>query len=303
VDFWDLTKLLARRWWIMLPMLALSAGLSVLTVLQVKPDYVVTGYVQLVPPVLEQTKPGQATPDQRNPWLGLGLQTIGNAAIVTVQDASVVQELTAAGLSDSFTLSMGQSTPLITIEVVGKNAQQAQDTAEQLVLRFTQSVAKLQSDYGVSKSDSITARRLDLGTNVKVSNSKVKRAAVAVAGAGLLMTAGVTVGVDALLRRRRRRREDAAAPPRRTPAWGLPPSGTSAMVPNPGRQLYDRAEPDLTAALPTNGATAGTANGGDASVGEPIPMSSDETVVLPRLPEKVRWPKVGREKKSPADKA
>ena len=125
VDFWDLTKLLARRWVIVLPMLAVSALLAVLTVGQVKPDYVATAYVQLVPPVLEQTKPNQATPDQRNPWLGLGLQTIGNAAVVTVQDKSVVDMLKASGLSETFTLTMAQQSPLVTFEIVGSTALQA----------------------------------------------------------------------------------------------------------------------------------------------------------------------------------
>jgi capsular polysaccharide biosynthesis protein len=328
VDFWDLTKLLVRRWMIMLPMLALAALLAVLTVGQVKPDYVATAYVQLVPPVLEQTKPNQATPDQRNPWLGLGLQTIGNAAVVTVQDRSVIDSLRAAGLSDSFTLTMAQSSPLVTFEIVGKTAQQARQSAEFLVERFTQSVATLQSAYGVSPADSITARRLDLGTNVVKSSSKVKRALVAVVGAGVLLTAGVTVGVDAWLRRRQRRRDETAAPvpslpPAPVSSWVLPATSAAGVASRPRPNGDGRVEVELarTTSPAGNGPVAGAANGRDggfaglhAEKTQPIspqilrsidaaaqkrdpeqvlPVPSDATIVLPvsmPLPsERNRW--------------
>jgi hypothetical protein len=299
VDFWDLTKLLVRRWLIVLPMLALSAALAVLTVNKVQPDYVAIAYVQLVPPVFEQTKPGQATPDQRNPWLSLGLQTIGNAAIVTVTDTSVIEELKASGYSDSYTLTMGQTSPLITFQVVGTTAQQAQQTAEQLVDRFSKSVATLQRAYGVSPGDSISARRLDLGTNVKMSTSKVKRAGIAVAGAGLLLTAGSTVGLDAWLRRRRRRREERAAIPMpvlpesagfspTTRAAGVVISrtnGDSQVEPNPPSVGFKAAD----------GSAAAAANGKEGDLADQtMPISSDATVVLPRLPEKARWPEKTR---------
>ncbi len=225
MDFWDLTRVLVRRWMIVLPMVALS-GLAVLTVGQAKPEYIATAYVQLVPPVFVKTKAWQATPDQRNPWIGLGLKTIGNAAIVAVTDGSAVDQLDAAGYSDSFTITMGENSPLVTFEIVGKSQQQALQTAAQLVERFTQSMAALQSEYGVAPADSITGRRLDLGTNVTDSDSKGTRALIAAGGAAVLMTAAVTVGLDAWLRKRRRRRDEARPKQREetAPATGYEPT-------------------------------------------------------------------------------
>ncbi|OLE28534.1 MAG: hypothetical protein AUG44_07190 [Actinobacteria bacterium 13_1_20CM_3_71_11] len=306
MDFWDLTKLLARRWVIVLPMLAVSALLAVLTVGQVKPDYVATAYVQLVPPVLEQTKPNQATPDQRNPWLGLGLQTIGNAAVVTVQDKSVVDQLKAAGLTETFTLTMAQQSPLVTFEIVGKTVLQARQTAEALVARFTQSVATLQSAYGVSPADSITARRLDLGTNVVKSSSKVNE----LADAAPTSPAAPTL------------------PPSPVSSWSLPAqsaAGVSRARPNGD----DRVEVELaTGAAPSgSGPVAGGTNGRDgvyaglnAEKTQPIsphllrtieaagqkeqtrPVPSDATIVLPvsmPLQSERRWLGRGGKKKHP----
>jgi len=206
VDFWDLAKVLVRRWTIAVPMLLLTAGLSMMTFSAVKPDYMATAYVQLVPPVPQIAKPGQPTPPQINPWLGQGLQTLGNAAIVTVQEQSVVETLKASGYTDSFTFEMGGDSPMVKIEAVGKSRAQAAGTADQLVARFTQSIVALQKTERVADVDLIAARRLDHGTNVEKSDSNVKRSLVAVAAAGLMLTVAVTVGFDALVRARARRR-------------------------------------------------------------------------------------------------
>lgn len=210
MDFWDLTKLLVRRWVVVLPLLLLSIGLAGLAMKSVKPDYKATAHVQLVPPVSGGTQPGQSTAEQRNPWLGLGLQAIGNAAIVTVTDQSVVLWMHNNGYSDSYTVTLGDNSPLITFEIVATSPEQARQTTEEVVNRLTTGVASLQTSYRIATADLITARRLDVGVTVVKSTSKVKRAAVAVGGAGLLTTAGATVGIDAWLNRRRRRREEAA---------------------------------------------------------------------------------------------
>lgn len=202
MDFWDLTKVLFRRWMIALPMILVSAGLTVLVFSMIKPDYVSTSYVQLVPPIPQPTKPNQAPTEQRNPWLGQGLQTLGNAAIVTIQDQSVVDHFKSVGLSDSYTFEMGSTSPMIKIEVVAKSREQAEDTANELITRFNTSITSLQTAYGVPTVDLISARRLDLGSNVEKSDSNVKRALVAVFGAGVLLTIATTVGIDAWLRRR-----------------------------------------------------------------------------------------------------
>ncbi|WP_432835861.1 hypothetical protein [Dactylosporangium sp. CA-092794] len=209
MDFWDITKLLVRRWQVALPLLLLSAVITGVTVSQVKPDFVGTAYVQLVPPApAKNTTPEQqlTTADQRNPWLAQGLQTLGNAAIVQALDLSVVEEFKRTGYADTYTVTMGSNSPLVTFEITGSSAAQARDTAEKLVKIFTDSVAKLQTSLGVTDANLITVKRLDLGANVKKSTSKVKRALVAVAAAGILLTAGATIGTDAWLRRRNARR-------------------------------------------------------------------------------------------------
>jgi hypothetical protein len=203
LDIWDFGRLLRRRWRIAVPILLVALVMTALVFTQVKPDYVATAYVQLVPPVPTDTTPGNnQTPDLRNPWLGQDLRTLGNAALVSVQDLGYVQSLKDKGYSDSFTAIMGDSTPLVTFEVTGKSAAQVEGTATQLVSRYSGSVASLQTSYGATLADEITARRLDAGTNITVSSSNKKRAVVAVLAAGILLSVAITVSADAWLRRR-----------------------------------------------------------------------------------------------------
>jgi hypothetical protein len=207
VDFWDLTRLLFRRWYFSVPALVLTAVASVWALVGVSANYIATAYVQLAPPISQPTVPGQQSLDQRNPWIALGTYNLANAAVLTVQQHGVVESLKANGYSESFTVTLKSSSPLVTFEVTGSSPQQATDTANELIRQFTANVRDLQVDtYGVAENDLVVARRIDFGSNIEESDARVKRAAVAVAGLGLLLTLGFTVGLDALLGRHARRR-------------------------------------------------------------------------------------------------
>jgi hypothetical protein len=174
----------------------------------VSPSYIATAYVQLTPPITQATLPGEQSLDQRNPWIALGLYDLANAAIITVQQSMTADVLTNGGYSDSFTATLSAASPLVTFEVTGATEAQATSTANLLVDHFTQSVKNLQLEYVVKQADLVTPRRLDLGTNIKLSNSRMKRALVAVIGVGLLLTIAFTIGLDSLSRRMARRRLD-----------------------------------------------------------------------------------------------
>ena len=136
MDFWDLGRLVGRRWRIAVPMLVLAIVMTGLIFKQVKPDYVATAYVQLVPPTPVAMPAGQPQRTQRNPWLTQSLATLGNAALVTIEDVGYVESLKEQGYSDSFTEAMNDSSPLITFQVTGKSVEQATGTADQLVDKF-----------------------------------------------------------------------------------------------------------------------------------------------------------------------
>jgi hypothetical protein len=233
LDFWDLGRLVGRRWRIAVPMFVLAIVMTALIFTQVKPDYVATAYVQIVPPTPVAVAPGQQPRTQRNPWLTQSLATLGNAALVTIQDVGYVQSLKDKGFSDSYTEAMNDASPLITIQVTGKSMEQATGTADQLVDKFDASLNSLQAAYGVADVDLITARRLDGGTNVAESSSNVKRAVAAVGVVGLLLAVAVTIASDAWLRRRARAKTARAAAAASPPTAGPAPSAGPAQSTTP----------------------------------------------------------------------
>ena len=203
MDFWDLTRLVFRRWYVALPMVLASVAATMWTTATTKPDYKATAYVQLIPPSEASTTTNIA--EMRNPWLDLGLGALDTAATYAVVDKTFLNELKQQGFSDNVTITNGYPAPIATIEVIAPSQQAASATADRVVQQFTTTVKALQDDYGVRPTALIVTRRLDTGKNLAQTGGKVKRALVAVAGAGLLLTCGLTIGFDALMRGRKRR--------------------------------------------------------------------------------------------------
>jgi len=296
VDFWDLTTLLFRRWYAALPLLVATVVASFATLQNVTPNYIANAYVQLIPPtVVEKTDPAVGTTQHVNPWMGLGLAALGNAATISLKDESVLTSLTTAGYSENFTMTPNSSNLMVTFEVTGTSATQAAKTADQLVKLFVQSVVDLQTAYGVQQTNLITTRRLDLGNNLTESNSNVKRAVVAVAVAGILLTLAFTIGLDAMVRRRSRRLAAMAGddpvdlrrpPSRREPS--APPSGRTGqqVIISPVSPSTSRPAPAQSQyGSPMAGAVMVDQNvdqfGEPTERSVPLPVPTDATVVLP----------------------
>lgn len=295
MDFWDLSKLLGRRWRISVPMLLLPAVLTVLTFTLVKPNYVATAYVELVAPLPPAATAGQPAQLSRNPWMNQDLTVLGNAALVAaVQDLTYIDTLRATGYSDKFTAVMGDDAPLATFTVTAKNRQQASDTANQLVDRFGSSARALQTSYGVTKVDLITSARLDDGTNVKASRSTLKRALIVVAGVGLLLTAGITIGCDAWLRRRARVTDAETetpteiAPPVTLPRTraieaAAPATGRAfVVVANDGANLSSESTQPVDESESDSVSPESVPHSALTRVDEPGEQPTDATVVLPQ---------------------
>jgi hypothetical protein len=206
VDLWDLTKVLFRRWYAFLPLLLVSVAAVVLVSHDVKPDYKADGHLQLIPPAgSASTSTTTTTKKISNPWMDLGFQALGNAVVLKVQDKKTLDGLVAAGYTDSFTVTIEYNTTYFSIEAVGKTSDQATGTVQRLMKLLDQEVTTEQTQFGVSKQDSITTLALDAGDKVQVVTSKKKRVLIVAGGVALLLSAAATIALDAMLRRRSRR--------------------------------------------------------------------------------------------------
>jgi hypothetical protein len=219
--------------------------------------------------------------------MGLGVQTLANTAMLTVQQPSVLTALEAGGYSSTFTAAMDPYSPLVTFEVTGGTQQQAVATTDEIIRRFTASVTDLQVGvYGVAAQDQATAKRIDIGNNIQESNANVLRAAVAVAGVGLMFTLAFSLGVDALIARRQRRRASGSPgvsvedlSPR--PAGPAPAAAAAPLAVTPASlPAAQPLEIERVAALPQLASVA-EARIDEARAGASASPGPDATVVLP----------------------
>jgi hypothetical protein len=214
---WAITKLFVRRWYVAAPMLLLTLVGAVTMLRVVAPSYVLTAYVQLVPP--------HAIPDGQNggpsnPWQDLGLGALGQAAVYATQDEEYRQHLADAGYAGTFDISLGYPSPVVTIEVTAPTEAAVKATAQQVIDHFNSVVTTLQSQYNVGAQRTILTQRLDQGGNLKVETGGAKKAAVLVFAVGLMAAGGSAIGLDALMGRRRPPAAGRVAA--KVPAWNGP---------------------------------------------------------------------------------
>jgi len=206
VDFWDLTKLIVRRWYVALPTLLVSMAVVFLVGSSVRPDYSAIGYLLMIPPVdvAESPEPGK-TPVARpqNPWAKLGPWALGNAAVVKVNQSSLRAELVGRNLSENVTISINEGSAMIVIEVVAQSPAQASGTVKAVVDRLRDTVAGEQEVFGVRPEDRYTTHTISDGSETSIESSKTTRVLIVAGGIGVLLTAAFTIGFDALMRRRR----------------------------------------------------------------------------------------------------
>ena len=253
MDLWDLTTLMVRRWYFALPLLLVSVSAVLVAAQGVKPDYKALGHLQLIPPPgLGKVDPAKPRPN--NPWLDLGYNALGNAAVLKVTgDQSSLEDLKNSGFSDSVTVTMNERSPLLEIEVVGDSPQQATATVKEVIRRLNVDIADEQAQYNVERIDVITSLTLSDGSHVEVVTSKVKRVLVVAAGLGLLVTIAGTVAIDALLRRRWRKKRGLHGAPAGQPA---PANGSALLRRDGGMYPMPTANPVLMLPAATVGRPA-----------------------------------------------
>jgi hypothetical protein len=248
VDLWDLTRLLLRRWYFAVPMLAVTVTVVVLAAQQVSPDYKSTGYMQLIPaPSTGKVADPKAKPRPANPWLDLGYAALANAAIITVTDPTSLDKLKADGYSDSVTIVLNERTPLFEIEAVGSTKIQATETVQRVIKLLQNDVASKQRQYNTMPEDTISTLIINDGNTPSLESGKVKRLLIVAAGLGVLLTTAATIALDYWLRRRSRLRDgepgdDATDEPMANGAKGSSSVGSSSVSASASAGVFDSVE-------------------------------------------------------------
>ena len=214
MDFADVAKLLWRRWYLTAPLLLLTVIAMVWMALVVKPDYKAIGNVTLIPPtVATQAEIGKT--QEVNPWEPSAL---AEATLIRLQSKALADSLAAEGYRGEWTVTtLDTNAPIISIEVVSPTEEQARVALGALITVVREEVSTKQEAYKLQDGEKITTLPLENSDSVEKVTTKLKRALVVVFGVGLILTIGVAVSVDAVLRRRARRQVESAAIPAPVP--------------------------------------------------------------------------------------
>lgn len=230
----DVVRCCFRRWYIVIPLLAITAWISHSYYTSIKPVYYCNAVVGFAPPnqVVQFSPDGQ--PVQRNGLLEVGgADLIMNMAVLGLEDPSVKEKVVAGGGKSNFTVRMFPTPatgngpqaelPLIMIEAEEADPASATTTVELAASQTDSILQAIQRGAGVADSEMVRAVQASQPTPVAATSGRTKSfLVILMAGIGLAVLSAV--GVDALInglrklinrqrkRSRERRRSDLTRP-------------------------------------------------------------------------------------------
>lgn len=240
---WDIITVMWRRWYVVLPLLLVVLGGTLSASAFIEPEYTSTASVLLVPPAdrPEAPKPGE----KANPWLDIGPVAMAEAVSIAVQNKSSRDSVAAEGSAAPYEVGVLPRSSIVLIEVSASSPAQVRQTARRVIALIESEVARQQAPYQPKPTHQITTQVLDPGDNLATSLTGLRRGQAMILFAGLLLTAGIALAVDALLRRPRLRDPLAShpAPPARlvvdTDATITIPAVTAPARYDPGPAPYE----------------------------------------------------------------
>lgn len=205
MDVWRITIAALRRWYILLPLLALT-GWGVLAAGEsVEPEYEVTGAAMFTPFRVE--------PDMPNPYGDV--DAANRAVVIVLRSPAIREQIADMGLISSYEVEPEQQSSIMYLTVRGDSPEVAEQTGTAVFELARQELATRQDAVDLPAQGQYGLEVLDApSVNAIVQDGKTRiQAVVGVLGAGIALVAAVLFDdIVGLLRRvRDRRRADQTA--------------------------------------------------------------------------------------------
>ena len=306
VDLWSLVQIFLRRWYIVLPLVALTLFSAFAFTASIQPTYEADGSAILVGPEANETVVDESAIGANNRLLQLGgsLGTVAEVLDLSLSSQQARQQFADAGLVSDFQTGTDARSPIMLFTVQGDDPELVNQTMVAIFDFLDVELAAQQEAVNVPADELIELRSISAGDVPAANHGARQRSLVLILIGGLLVTTAVTIAVDAIASARRRRGEEGAQPddagvestPDEVGDESMPleavsaasGSADSAVVagPVPVDSSSGRGRVDVTDAdarrflpLPTNGST-------------PIPLSAltdaEAALVLPSLTDRDR---------------
>lgn len=200
MDLFDVVRSCFRRWYLVLPLLLITAWLSYHIYSAVKPVYYSNAVVSLAQPNsrLDQSQLGVPVPQNGLLESG-GAPLIANLVVFGLRDPSVVEQVVAAGGQGDYTAKMFpvdsgmQQLPLIMIEATESDPAAAAKTVQLAVAQADPALRNLQQQAGVPDDQMVRALSVSPPSAPAAATPSRTRSTIAIflAGAGLSVLLGL----------------------------------------------------------------------------------------------------------------
>lgn len=206
--YWaDLVRVLARRWYVLAPALAVTVVFAVLAVGSVPPHYEVSSTVIVLPPQRAGVPP-------TNRYAALPLNSVATLLAQSLSSDATRRGTTAAGLGDDYTATITtDGTPVVLLAARGQTQVEARQLVEMLQGKAQSALRDWQSPSPAAEQMSISDL-IPAGDPKPLHGSQI-RALGAILVLGVVLSVLLALGVD---RRAARRRAPEDAPQHLAPA-------------------------------------------------------------------------------------
>jgi len=143
-------------------------------------------------------------PNVFNPWEP---EALAEAVVIPLKTKELADSMRASGYKGEWTAENGIGTlAVVVITVTSSTPADSVRTAQHLVDLVFEDVKQRQTPLRLTPGETIKANQIEPAPTVEKKSMKIIRSAVVIGAAGLILTLGLVLAVDALMRRRNRRR-------------------------------------------------------------------------------------------------
>lgn len=207
MDVWGAIVVLFRRFYLTVPLAAITLFGAYAMTRNVAPEYHASATMILIGPTAQQPA-RDAPPLPVNPFVQLGTATVATTMQINASNAQSEQQVQAAGGTTDYKVTTAARSPIINIATTSKDPQQALSTAGQLVTLVQQDLGNRQRPYTTDTRQQITAQVLASPQLAGPDTTSRTRAEAIAIGAAVVVTILLVLVIDAMAAAYRRRREE-----------------------------------------------------------------------------------------------
>lgn len=231
MDLFDVARSCLRRWYVLLPLLAITVWYSYSTYSSVQPVYYANTIIGLAPPSVRQDTPTAGGEIRRNGLLDVGgASLVANLTALGLREPAVVDRVVAAGGSPDYTAKAfptpppNPQLPMVFVEQTSADPAEVTRTLEAVAAQAEVTLRTLQQQARVPDDQMVTPFVVTPPGTPAAAMPTRTRSTIAILAAGTGLSILFTVLVDVVLTRLKGSRQ----PPSRSsssekPRRGEPP--------------------------------------------------------------------------------